>query len=86
MKKVSVGICEMSVNDAHLEWDEDKKRRAKPCEECKNPTKGLAIINAPLVSIMNMPYCIGCAINKVTTLGIAPVSTFLKLLGGNRAR
>lgn len=85
--KVSAGKCEMSVNDVHLNWDEDAKRRAIACLGCTKPTKGRANFDSRAAHVADAPYCIGCAMTRAFALGFAPIKKAMKQLrGGNVAR
>jgi hypothetical protein len=55
MTKLSV--LQLTVNDLSLNWNEDPKLKARPCQICKLPTKGRG-----QWGIVRAVICMSCAI------------------------
>jgi hypothetical protein len=58
-----VAEMEWTINGLQLDWNEDSKRKARPCFGCKAPTKGRARWDGPpSASWIGRAACVGCAI------------------------
>lgn len=77
--------CEMSVNDAHLQWIENPSVSVKACQGCGIGTKGRAQIHSSVQVFGGAPFCIECAMDAVMKLGTPGASVLRRLFRGARA-